>query len=204
MILSIVSLSIVSSLYYLCKLYYKKKNVCFNDYLRIVSSIYSIHSLLIKLKSIDFVNNVTKNQSVLFQNPLLLNLTFIINRIYHHDGIAYDYYSQNDLGQSKASYQWKLWPIPHEINCDCSFDSIKISPFVVSKLPFVDVIYVITDRRLTQRHDNLKKALRHQGISNESIEWRMKWDKTACNSNLSLSYIYQRLNLKDKPLGNCI
>ena len=72
----------------------------------------------------------------------------------------------------------------------------------MSKLPFVNVIYVIARPNLTERHDNLKKALLRQGISIESIQWRMKWTHKTCNSNSSHSYVYERLNLKDKPLGN--
>jgi len=72
----------------------------------------------------------------------------------------------------------------------------------MSKLPFVNAIYVMTDPSLTQRHDSLKKAFLHQGISIESIEWRMKWNFTTCNSNSSHLYVYQRLNLKNKSLGN--
>jgi len=131
-----------------------------------------------------------------------MNLNFSLKSIYHHDGIAYDYYSKTDLGQSKASFQWKIWPLPNEINQNSSIDHIEISPFVVSELPFVDIIYVITNQHLTERHANLKKAFHHQGISMNSIEWRMKWNHTNCNSNSSHSYVYQRLNLKDKPLGN--
>jgi len=137
-------------------------------------------------------------------DPLIINLTFSFGKIYHHDGIAYDYYSKNDLGQSKASYQWKIWPLPNEINQNHPIDHIQTSPFVMSKLPFVDVIYVITEPRLIERHKNVKKAFDRQGISIESIEWRMKWNYTTCNSNSSHSYVYQRLNLKDKPLGNSI
>jgi hypothetical protein len=72
----------------------------------------------------------------------------------------------------------------------------------MSKLSFVDKIYVITDPRLIERHNNVKKSFLRQSISIESIEWRMKWNYTTCNSNSSHSYVYQRLNLKDKPLGN--
>jgi hypothetical protein len=133
-----------------------------------------------------------------------LNWTFSTNTVYHHHGIAYDYYSISDLQQLQVSCQWRIWPLPNEINQKSSFDPIKTSPSILSKLPFVDVIYVMTDPRLKERHNNLKKAFDHQGISLESIKWRMKWNSTTCNSNSSHSYVYQRLNLKDKPLGNLI
>lgn len=133
---------------------------------------------------------------------MLLNLSFSTNHIYHHHGIAYDYYSIPDLQQPEAGCQWKSWFLPYNTNQNDSVNYNETSPFVISKLPFVDVIYVLTDRRLTDRHNNLKKVFHQQGISLESIKWRIKWNYTTCNSNSSYSYVYQRLNLKDKPLGN--
>ncbi len=131
-------------------------------------------------------------------------MTFSVDTIYHHDGIAYDYYSIKDIEQSKTSYQWRFWPLPRETNERSSLDYIEIAPLIMSNLSFVDVIYVITDRRLIARHNNLKKAFHHQGISIDSIKWRMKWNHATCNSNSSHSYVYQRLNLKDKLLSNHI
>ncbi|CAF1539487.1 unnamed protein product, partial [Rotaria sordida] len=122
--------------------------------------------------------------------------------LYHHDGIAYDYYSKNDLGQSKAGDQWKIWPLPSEKNQlpnNTSVCNLETSPFVVSKLPFVNAVYVVTNARFVERHASLKKAFRQQGIPDESIEWRMKWTLTTCSSNSSHSYIYKRLNLQDRP-----
>jgi len=135
-------------------------------------------------------------------NPLLKNLTFSVKSVYHHDGIAYDYYSLKDFGRSEATYNWKGWPLPHEIDQNDSIEYIETSPFVMSKLPFVNAIYVTTVPHLTERHNNLKKAFRNQGIPIESIDWRMKWNFTTCNSNLTRSHVYQRLNLKNKSLGN--
>ncbi|CAF4686228.1 unnamed protein product, partial [Rotaria sp. Silwood2] len=132
-----------------------------------------------------------------------MNLTFSINRVYHHDGIAYDYYSKDDLGQPKPGDQWKIWPLPNEIEQfqnNTSICDAETTPFVVSELPFVDTIYVMTNPRLTERHANLKKAFSQQGISFKSIEWRMKWNASTCNSYSTHSYVYKRLNLKDKPL----
>ncbi|CAF4079742.1 unnamed protein product, partial [Rotaria sp. Silwood2] len=152
------------------------------------------------------IKKICSNRSSAFpRSKLLLNLTFYSTQIYHHNAIAYDYYSKSDLGQARAGDQWKIWPLPLEKNrlqnntLPCH---VEISPFVVSRLPFVDKVFVITNPRLTKRHDNLKKALVQQGISVESIEWRMKWNSTTCNSNSSHSYVYKQLNLKDKPLGN--
>ncbi len=162
-----------------------------------VPSKYSIQFFLLKNK-----NNTL--QLTLPTDTLSINFTFSINRIYHHHGIAYDYYSINEIRQSKTSYQWKIWPLPNEINQTSSIDHIQTSPFFMSKLTFVDVIYVISNPSFIQRHDNLKKAFDRQGISIESIEWRMKWNYTTCNSQSSHSYVYQQLNLKDKPLRNSI
>ena len=72
----------------------------------------------------------------------------------------------------------------------------------MTKLPFVDAIYVMTDQRLTERHTNLIKALRNQGINNETLQWRLKWNYTTCNANETHDYVYERLNLKDKPLAD--
>jgi len=176
----------------------------FNKTTRMYCIILSIISFSIIYNLPCFVKSCTTIQSILPIDPILTNLTFAVNTIYHHDGIAYDYYSQNDLGQSKANYQWKIWSLPNELNQRSSIGYIETSPFVISKLPFVDVIYVITDRNLTHRHENLKKAFLHQGISINSIKWRRKWTHKTCNSNSSHSYVYQRLNLKEKPLSNHI
>ncbi|CAF1058737.1 unnamed protein product [Adineta steineri] len=122
---------------------------------------------------------------------------------YHQDGIAYDYYSKNDLKQLKTSYQWKIWPLPQEVDPFANNSSItnnETSPFAMSKLLFIDVIYIMTNSRLTERHDHLKKVFHRQGISMESVKWRMKWNQTTCNSNSTHSYVYKQLNLKDKPL----
>jgi hypothetical protein len=118
--------------------------------------------------------------------------------------MGYDYYSKDDLGQSKADHQWRVWPLHNEINQNSALSDIEISPFVISKLPFIDFIYIISNPRFTERHINLKKAFNRQGISLESIKWRMKWNFTTCNSNSSHSYVYQRMNLNDKPLGNSL
>jgi len=133
-------------------------------------------------------------QSLLPIGSSILNLTFFPDSIYHHDGIAYDFYSINDLSVSRASDQWRQWPFPSDKH-------VEVSPFVASKIPFIDAIYIVTDPSLAERHDNVKKALLHQGISIESMQWIMKWNRTTCNSELSHSYVYQRLNLKDKQLG---
>jgi hypothetical protein len=136
------------------------------------------------------------NHSRMFVDPILLNLTFAANQIYHRHGIAYDYYSKDDPGQSKAGDQWKIWPLPSQTK--------EISPIVLSKLPFIDAIYVMTDPRLTDRHASLRNVFHRQSISTDLIDWRMKWNRTTCTSNASHSYVYQRLHLEDKPLGNSL
>ena len=49
-------------------------------------------------------------------DKIIMNRTFSIKQVYHHDGIAYDYYSQDDLGQPNTAYLWKIWPLPHEVS----------------------------------------------------------------------------------------
>ena len=171
-----------------------------------VGALSSPYCLLFTISNKLCLNKTCNNSSLIFSvDKLLLNLSFSIDRIYHHDGIAYDYYSRNDIGQTRPGDQWKLWPLPNEIyqiQNNTSMNDIETSPFVASKLMFVDKIYVMTDPRLTERHASLKNALSQQGISIESIEWRMKWNLTTCNSISSHSYVYKRLNLKDKLLSN--
>ena len=144
----------------------------------------------------------TNNHTSIFSiDHNLTNLTFSPNKIYHYKSTAYDYYSIRDLEQSRIGCQWNIWPLPDKFKQNTWIDHSQISPFVVSKLPFVDAIYVMTDRRLTQRHDSLRRVLLKQGISNESVQWRWKWNFTTCNSPANHLYVYQRLNLKNKPLG---
>ncbi|CAF1140284.1 unnamed protein product [Adineta ricciae] len=112
--------------------------------------------------------------------------------VYHHDSIAYDYYSKTELQQSKIGYQWNIWPLPNDINPN------DISPAHPTNLSFVDVIYIMTNARLVERHEHLKKVFHRQGISMSSVQWRMKWNRTTCHS--SLSQVYERLNLKNRAL----
>jgi len=125
----------------------------------------------------------------------LLNLNFSPNAIYHRANVAYDYYSIADLGQTNANCLWKSWSLPHEINRNLSSN-------ILSKLPFVEQIYVLTDSTLIERQTNLRKSLVRQGISIESLNWRLKWNYTTCNSNLSFPFVRQRLNLKETILSN--
>ena len=164
----------------------------------IASTTYFIRFLRTPSRSINIRNNHANVILALSVPEPIINLTYSFNRTYHHNGIAYDYYSKDDVGQSNAGHQWKIWPLPNEINQT----SIETSPFVMSKLPFVDAIYVMSDPRLSDRHPNLKIALLQQGIPIKSLKWMMKWNHTTCNSNSSHSYVYQRLNLKDEPISN--
>jgi hypothetical protein len=180
--------------------YIRKYNtlLSFISFYCIASAIYSIHVLPRECRSIDIRNN---HANVILALPVpkpIINLTHSFGRTYHHNGIAYDYYSKDDVGKSNAGHQWKIWPLPNETNQT----SIEASPFVISNLPFVDAIYVLTDPRLSDRHANLKIALLQQGIPIESLKWRMKWNQTTCSSNSTRSYVYQRLNLKDEPISH--
>ncbi|CAF4829739.1 unnamed protein product [Rotaria socialis] len=74
--------------------------------------------------------------------------------------------SCNELGQSKPGDQWKIWPLPaakDQLQNTSSKIDIEISPLIVSKLPFVDMIYVVTNPRLTERHASLKEVFKQQG-----------------------------------------
>ncbi|CAM4967776.1 unnamed protein product [Rotaria socialis] len=102
---------------------------------------------------------------ILPANRLISNFNFSFNHVYHYNGIAYDYYSKNELGQSKPGDQWKIWPLPaakDQLQNTSSNIDIEISPLIVSKLPFVDMIYVVTNSRLTERHASLKEVFKQQ------------------------------------------
>ena len=175
--------------------------VFFLEFFLLVPSNYSLRSFLTK-NSFKFQTNYSVVPLILPIPPLLTKVTFSTEKIYHHNGIAYDYYSKNDLGPLKTASQWSSWPLPKEVDQNSSLRDSEISPFVISKLPYVHRIYAITDPRLIDRHANLKKAFYQQGILPELIDWRMKWNYQTCNSNANHSYVYQRLNLKNIPLSN--
>ena len=137
-----------------------------------------------------------------FNIAIRVNPTTSSAQIFHHDGVAYDFYSKDDLNQSNAGIQWEIWPLPHETEPYLPLDDPNISPSIVSNLSFVHSIYVLSDPRLVERHNNLRKAFHHQGLDFRSIDWRMKWNRTTCNSESYHSYVYQRLNLKDTSLSN--
>jgi hypothetical protein len=165
-------------------------------------SFYFTSFLSMKFNSVNLRNKYNNTNLVWPVDPLLLNLTFSFNKVYHHNGVAYDYHSQNELGKTQAGHRWKVWPLPNETEQNSTTNYIEISPFHTSKLPFIDVIYVISAPHLAERHASLKRAFHQQGVSMELLEWKMKWTFTTCSSDLSHSYIYQRLNLQDKPLSN--
>jgi hypothetical protein len=180
--------------------YIRKYNtlLSFISFYCIASAIYSIRILRTECRSIDIRNNHTNVILALPVPKPIINLTYSFGRTYHHNGIAYDYYSKDDVGKLNAGHQWKIWPLPNEINQTF----IETSPFVISKLPFVDAIYVTSDPRLSDRQANIKIALLQQGIPIKSLKWKMKWNHMTCNSKSSRSYVYQRLNLKDEPLSH--
>ena len=118
--------------------------------------------------------------------------------------MAYDLYSRDEFLQMRAGRQWAIWSIDKEnitVASQSSHRPIITSPLVVSEIPFVDRIYVVSDPSLKDRHRSLNKVFERQGISTELIDWRFKWDRNTCNSYQSHSILYQRLNLKDGPLS---
>ena len=148
--------------------------------------------------------NCSTGSATLLLGNLSLHFTLSSNQIYHHKAIAYDYYSMSDIGQSKVGDQWRTWALPHEqvqLANNTLVYNFEVSPSFLSNLPFVNTVYIITNPSFDERHNNLKKALQLQGIGLKSIEWRMKWNRTTCNSKSCHSYVYGRLNLKNVPLG---
>ena len=167
----------------------------------------SSHILSILIEPVRLINDPETAVAFhfsLFHNNTLLNISFSERAVYHQNGVAYDYYAQHDLRLLKASAQWESWPLSDETNEANDHSSAlveKLSPSVVSKLPFVDAIYLMTDPTLTQRHVHLRNALLRQGVSIDQIQWRFKWNKTTCNAPSNHEHVYQRFNLKEKPLG---
>jgi hypothetical protein len=158
-----------------------------------------------KREAIDGHDSGIKIRILLPMNNCSINLSISVTQIYHHDGIAYDYYSTTDVGLSKAADHWKVWPLPYEITPSYNQSltiPVELSTSVISKLPYVDAIYVTTHPTLIDRHENLKKVFNRHGVSVESLQWRMKWNRTTCNDKANHAYVYQRLNLKDEPLSN--
>ena len=137
-------------------------------------------------------------------NPQQIPVSFTVGQIYHHHGVAYDFYSQLDLNQPQATNYWKQWSIPQDMNRDFQQNSVRmsfLSPAQLSKLSFVNQIYVISDIHLKDRHKNLRQAFQRQGLDFYSIQWRTNWTKKSCNDPQNHEHVYQRLNLIDKPLS---
>jgi len=137
----------------------------------------------------------------------LVRSIYPIDRVSHMDGVAYDYYSVQELIEQKPAKEWLSFPLPGENLTGAwfpngqskrTFPMVK-SPRTVSGLAYVDQIYLMTDPSLSDRHDNIRNAFRRQNIPVESIEWQWKWNRTDCNSNENKKEVFSNLNLVDEP-----
>jgi hypothetical protein len=137
------------------------------------------------------------------------------NCVVHFQGVAYDQYSINELGQTRPGLQWLALPLPDELGranypqpwqpplSNKSNFSVYKSPATKSTLAFVKQIYVITDESFTDRHEHLKRVFLRHGIPIESIKWQFAWNRTTCNSNESHDEVRERLNLKPGKDDEC-
>jgi hypothetical protein len=143
------------------------------------------------------------------------NILFTSNKVYHLNGVAYDFYSVDELqNRSEPRSQWKTFPLPNEHlpeniipwmpNRHQRKEATSIEIFTPSEtttgLAFVDHIYIASAPNLTDRHANLKKSFAQYQITN--YEWRMKWTRDICNAPDNKEEVYRKLNLDIKiPIG---
>ena len=84
--------------------------------------------------------NCSTGSATLLLGNLSLNFTLSSNQIYHHKAVAYDYYSMNDIGQSKVGDQWRIWALPHEqvqLTNNILVYNFEVSPSFLSNLPLL-------------------------------------------------------------------
>jgi len=139
---------------------------------------------------------------------------FPANCVVHFQGIAYDQYSIDELGQTRPGLQWLTFPLPHELGradypkpwqppvSKKSDFPLRPSPPTRSTLAFLQQIYVITDESFTDRHEHLKRVFLRHEIPVDAIQWQFNWNRTTCNLNESREEVRKILNLKPGKNGN--
>jgi hypothetical protein len=140
------------------------------------------------------------------------NITFTSEKIYFLDGVAYDYYSIDELNnRSRAGLQWKTFPLPNEqipANITPWMPKYHLRKTVYTSIPseastglaFVDHIYITSILNLTDRQANLEKIFARYQITN--YEWRLKWTRETCNAPENKEEVHKKLNLWGKePLS---
>lgn len=133
------------------------------------------------------------------------------NTAIHANGIAYDLYSISELGQMQPGQQWLTFPLPDETTSVLAWTPpaqrlesfpVRRSPVTKSTLAYVDQVYVITDPKLRDRIEHIKRMfIRHQ-IPLESIDWRIgKWNRATCDAPENKEEVARLLNIVDQPFG---
>jgi hypothetical protein len=132
--------------------------------------------------------------------------------VVYTNGIAYDLYSIQELGQLRPGSQWLTFPLPDDNNTIESWMpkiySNKTFPFFQSPptksgLAYIDQIYVLSDPSLSDRIQNVKHMFVRQDIPIDSIKWwRMgQWNRNTCNSQENQEKVYRILNLRAGRIG---
>ncbi|UJR08076.1 hypothetical protein I4U23_012353 [Adineta vaga] len=142
----------------------------------------------------------------------LAHVYFPKNKVFHVNGVAYDFYSIWELGKSEPGQQWLTFPLPGEINnknipppwhpiCSSVNLPIHISPLTKTRIAFLEQVYVISDEGFVDRHEHLKKVFHRQAIPDSSIHWVWKWNRTTCNAKNNFDEVYRKkLNMKPGKL----
>jgi hypothetical protein len=144
------------------------------------------------------------------------DITFTSDTIYFLDGVAYDFYSIDELhNHSGPGLQWRTFPLPNEslpLNITpwmphhhartqtTSGHTSAPSVDTTTGLAFVDHIYITTATNLTDRRANLQRMFAQYQITN--YEWRMKWKRDTCNAPENKEEVYKKVNLGTIPIGN--
>lgn len=144
----------------------------------------------------------------------IASLFFPSSSVTHYQGVVYDQYSINELGQTHPGDQWLRFRLPHELNRETHQESSKIStstkhefdvhesPPTKTTIAFLNEIYVVTDESFTDRHTHLKKVFHRHHIPIESITWQFNWTRGTCGSTRNQEIVRKTLNLKlGKSLG---
>ena len=144
-------------------------------------------------------------------SSLYQNIIFTSDTAYLLNGVAYDYYSINELNDdSRPGSQWEIFPLPKEhlppditpwtphqhLQDNNRSAGIPASSETTTGLAFVDHIYIVTSPTLTDRHANLKKILARYQITN--YEWRTKWTYASCGALNNREEINRKMNLDSK------
>jgi hypothetical protein len=136
---------------------------------------------------------------------------FTSNKIYFLNGVAYDFYSIDELdNRSGPGLQWKTFPLPNEQipanipkwtprnyrGNEVTSIYMSASTETTTGLAFVDHIYITSAPNLTDRQANLEKMFSRYQITN--YEWRLKWKRDTCNDPENKEEVNRKINLQLK------